>query len=74
MQDEPGRGQPNTQRTDENVDTVRPLVRSDRRLGVRVIAEELNMNREKVRQIVKEDLGKRKIKLSHFVQIVSISC
>ena len=39
---------------------VRTLVRSDRRLGVRVIAEELNMNRETVRQIVKEDLGMRK--------------
>jgi hypothetical protein len=36
-------------------------VRSDRRLGVRVIAEELNMNRETVRQIVKEDLWMRKI-------------
>jgi len=36
-------------------------VRSDRRLGVTVIAEELNMNRETVRQIVKEDLGMRKI-------------
>jgi len=28
---------------------------------VTVIAEELNMNRETVRQIVKEDLGMRKI-------------
>jgi hypothetical protein len=28
-------------------------VRSDRMVGVRVIAEELNMNREAVRQIVK---------------------
>jgi len=36
-------------------------VRSDRRLGVRVIAEELNMNSESVRQIVKEDLGMRNI-------------
>jgi len=42
------------------VDRVQTLVRSDRRLGVRVIAEELNMNRETVRQIVKEDLGMRK--------------
>ena len=32
----------------------------DRKLGVRVIAEEFNMNRETVRQIVKEDLGMRK--------------
>jgi hypothetical protein len=35
------------------------LVRSGRRLGVRVIAEELSMNRERVRQIVKVDLGMR---------------
>jgi len=60
VQDDPS-GQPKTQRTDANVDRVRNLVRSDRRLGVRVIAEELNMNRETVRQIVKEDLGMRKI-------------
>ena len=32
-----------------------------RRLGVRVIGEEMNMNRETVQQIVKEDLGMRKI-------------
>ena len=37
------------------------LVRSDRRVGVTVIAKELNINRETVRQIVKEDLGVRKI-------------
>jgi len=49
------------QRTEANVDRVRTLVRSDRRLGVRVTAEELNMNRETLRQIVKEDLGMRKI-------------
>jgi len=60
VQDDPRSGQPKTQRTDANVDRVRTLVRSDRRLGVRVIAEEFNMNRETVRQGVKEDLGMRK--------------
>jgi hypothetical protein len=44
-----------------NVDRVRTLVRSDRRLGVRLIAEEMNMNRETMRQILTEDLGMRKI-------------
>jgi hypothetical protein len=53
VQDDPRRGQLKTQRTDANVDRVRTLVR---RLGVRVTAEELIMNRETVRQIVKEDL------------------
>jgi len=42
------------------VDRLRTLVLSDRRLGVTVIAEELNMSRKTVRQIVKEDLGMRK--------------
>ena len=60
VQDDPRSGQLKTKRTDANVDRVRSLVRSDRRLGVRLIAEELNMNRETVRQIVKEDLGMRK--------------
>ena len=40
---------------------MRTMVRSDRRLCVTVIAEEPNMNRETVRQIVQEDLGMRKI-------------
>jgi hypothetical protein len=40
VQDDPRSGQPKTQRTDANVDRVRTLVRSDQRLGVRVIAEE----------------------------------
>ena len=61
VQDDPRSGRPKTQRTGVNVDRVRTLVRSDRRLGVRVIAEELNMNRKKGRQIVKEDMGMRKV-------------
>jgi len=49
VQDDPRSGQPKTQRTDANDDRVR----SDRILGVK---EEFNMNRETVRQIVKENL------------------
>jgi hypothetical protein len=60
VQDDPRSGQPKTQRTDANVERERTLVHSDRRLGVRVIAEELNMNREMVQRIIKEDLGMRK--------------
>ena len=61
VQGDPKRGQPKTQRTDANVDRVRTLVPSARRSDVRVIAEELNMKRETLRRIVKEDLGMRKI-------------
>jgi len=55
VQDDPTCGQLKTKRTDANVDRIRTLLRSGRRLGVRVTAEELNTNRETVRQIVKED-------------------
>jgi hypothetical protein len=46
--DDPRSGKPKTQMTDAEMDRVRTLVCSDRRLGVRVIAEELNMNKETV--------------------------
>jgi hypothetical protein len=49
VQDGPTSGQPKTQRTDPNMDRVRTLVRSDRILGVRLIAEEFNTNKETVR-------------------------
>ena len=40
---------------------VNELVRSDRRLTVRMMAEELNINRESVRIILSEELGMRKM-------------
>jgi len=49
VQDDPRSGQPETQRADANVDRVRTLVLSDRRLGVSVIEEKLNINKETVR-------------------------
>jgi hypothetical protein len=61
VKDDPRSGQPKTQWTGANVDRVRTMVRSDRRARVRIIAKELNMNRETVRQIVKENFGMRKI-------------
>ena len=51
--------------------TLRTLVRSDRRLGVRVMAEELNMKREIVRQTVKENLGMRKISAKMVLRILT---
>ena len=40
---------------------VRELVRLDRRLTVKMIADEVNVNREAVRRILTEELGMRKI-------------
>ncbi|CAI9547194.1 unnamed protein product [Staurois parvus] len=49
------------QRTDAKVDRVLTLICLDQRLSVRMMAEELNMKRETVWQIVTEDLGMRRI-------------
>jgi hypothetical protein len=57
VQEDPISGQPKTQRTDANVDRVRTLVLPVRILGVRLTAEELNTNKETVRQIIMEDWG-----------------
>ena len=54
-------GRPSTSRADENVECVRQKVWSDRRLSVRMIADELGMNSERVWRIIMEDLGIRKI-------------
>ena len=48
VEDDYRSGRPSTSRTDENVERVRQKVRSDRRLTVRMIADELGMNSERV--------------------------
>ena len=57
-------GRPSTSRTDENVERVRQKVRSDRRLTVRIIADELGMNSERVWSIITEDLCKNGTKIA----------
>jgi len=45
VKDEPRAGRRSTSKTDDNVERVRSLVRSDRRLTWRMISNELNLNR-----------------------------
>ena len=61
VEDEQRSGRPSTKRTGDNTARVRVLFRSDRRLTVRMIADEMNMNPETVRLILTEELGMRKI-------------
>ncbi|GFU55198.1 protein GVQW3 [Trichonephila clavipes] len=60
-EDEPRSGRPSVSKTAENVARVRDLVRSDRRLTVRMIGEELNLNHTTVHQILTNELKMRKI-------------
>ena len=61
MEDEPRAGRPSTSKTEDNVKRVRPLVRSDPRLTLRMINSELNLNRFTVHQIITQDLDMRKV-------------
>jgi len=53
-------GRPATSRTEENIAKVRQILRENRRLTVRSIAEQVNIDRETVRKISTEDLDMRK--------------
>ncbi|GFX40691.1 uncharacterized protein TNCV_1218141 [Trichonephila clavipes] len=61
IEDEPRSGRPSVSKTAENVVRVRDLVRSDRRLTVRMIGEELNLNHTTVHQILSNEFKMRKI-------------
>ena len=61
VEDDPKLGRPCTSTTDTNIEKVRQLVRSDRRLTIRVIANELGMDKETVRTILVDTLGMRKV-------------
>jgi len=59
--DEARSGRPATSRTEENIAKVRQIVRENRRLTVRSITEQVNIDRETVRKIITEDLDIRKV-------------
>ncbi|UYV69314.1 hypothetical protein LAZ67_6003231 [Cordylochernes scorpioides] len=59
--DEPRSGRPTTARTDEDVDRVLEVLRTDRRLSIQQIADTLHMSTFVVHVIVTEDLQMRKV-------------
>jgi transposase len=61
LQDDPRSGRPSTPRSADTIPNVRAMVTRDRRLTLRMMSDELNINKETVRQILHEDLRKRKI-------------
>jgi hypothetical protein len=65
VEDEPRAGRLSTSETDDNVERVRSLVRSDQRLTLRMISSEFSLNRFTEHQISTRDLGIRKLPMSH---------
>ncbi|GFU52219.1 histone-lysine n-methyltransferase setmar-like protein [Trichonephila clavipes] len=61
VEDDPRARRPSTSRAAENEQRVRHLLNTDRRLSVRMIAEQRGMDKMVVHKIISEDLGIRKI-------------
>ena len=59
--DEERSGRPATSRTEKNFANFRQIMRENRRLTVRSIAEQVNIDGETVRKILTEDLDMRKV-------------
>jgi len=61
VEDKPSVGTPATSKTDDSVERVRSLMRSDRRLTLRLISSELHLNRFTAHQILTQDLDMKKV-------------
>jgi 3'-phosphoadenosine 5'-phosphosulfate sulfotransferase len=61
VEDDERSGRPVTMKTDKNVEKVRTLVRNDRRMSITMITEELNVDKETVKQILTENLKMKKV-------------
>lgn len=63
LEDDGREGYQRTKRTPENIEQVRAFIEHNSSASTRMIADELSMNKETVRTILREDLqlGKRKV-------------
>ncbi len=61
VEDDPRSGRPSTSRTADNIERVKQMVCADHRLTVRMIAEELSINKDTVWSIITENLEMRKV-------------
>jgi len=57
VDDDPCSGRPSTSKTDDNVAKVREVIRSNRRLTVREVAEEVSISKTVCHEILTENLG-----------------
>jgi hypothetical protein len=57
VEDDERPGRQVTMKTDENLENVRTIVGKDRHIGIRMTTEELNLDKETVRQILTTNLN-----------------
>ena len=57
VEDKPRSGRPSSSKTNENVEAVRQAVRGNRRPTIRMIVEQVGIDRQTVWQIIIEELS-----------------
>lgn len=72
VEDDSRPGRPSTSKTDDNVEKVANLIRSDRRLSIRAVAESVGIDKECVRQILRDNLNMRKVCAKMVPKILTI--
>ena len=61
VEDDAKPGRPCSVKTDVNIEKVRELVHTDRRLTIRMMADQFGIDKELVRSILVDNLGMRKV-------------
>ncbi|KAJ8960500.1 hypothetical protein NQ318_013784 [Aromia moschata] len=60
-EDDPRPGRRSTSKTDESIENIGKLIREDRRLSIRGLAEITGIDKECVRQVLHESFNMRKV-------------
>jgi len=72
VEDEERSGLPATSKTQKNVERVSEMIRSNRRLTVREISEDLNISYDSVQNILTTDLNMRRVSAKFVPRVLAV--
>jgi len=72
IEDEERSGRPSKSKTQENVERVREMIRSSRRLTIREISEDLNIFYGSVQNILSTDLNMRQVSAKFVPRVLTV--
>jgi hypothetical protein len=61
LEDDERSARPFTSRNDQTIENVRQLVMQDRHITLRMLSAELNVSKDTILAIMRDDLGKKKV-------------
>jgi len=72
VEDEQRSGRPSTSKTQENVERVSEMIRSNKRLTIREIYEDLNISYGSVQNILTTDLNMRRVSAKFVTRVLTV--